>query len=196
MSALDNGTAWVVNNVSDDVSVVDLSTMHVRATIRTGDEPQDVVFAGSPTRAYVSVSMEDVVKVYDPTTLALVTTVPVNGHMPRGLARNAAGTRVFASMLQGGNRTSVLPASLAAGNIPDDPKFPRTAGNKGGNPDYPSQESPRPAVRAARGPQPVRSRAASTAATEPSSRRPTLRPKPARALRSSSMVAARPSIAA
>lgn len=146
VSALDNNTAWVVNHVSDDVSVVDLTANHVVATLRVGDEPNDVLFAGTPTRAYVSVSREDVIKVYDPATLALVTTIPVNGRMPRGLARNAAGTLVFASIFQGGNRTSVLPASLAAGNIPDDPNFPRTAGNKQGHPDYPAQDAPRPAV--------------------------------------------------
>ncbi|MBI3540030.1 MAG: beta-propeller fold lactonase family protein [Candidatus Eisenbacteria bacterium] len=146
VSALDNNTAWVVNGISNDVSVVDLTAMHVVATIHVGAEPNDVVFAGSPTRAYVSVSLEDAIKVYDPATLAEVATVPVNAHKPRGLARNAAGTLVYASMLQGGNRTSVLPASLAAGNIPDDPNFPRTAGNKQGNPNYPNQDSPRPAV--------------------------------------------------
>src|SRR6185503_11741055 len=104
-------TAWVVNNLSDDVSIVDLTTMHVVATLRTGDEPNDVVFAGSPTKAYVSVSMEDVIKVYDPSTLALSATIPVNGRMPRAMSRNAAGTLVFASIFQGGNRTSVLSAT-------------------------------------------------------------------------------------
>src|SRR5258705_13507624 len=32
VAALDNNTAWVVNNLSDDVSIVDLTTMHVRAS--------------------------------------------------------------------------------------------------------------------------------------------------------------------
>ena len=35
---------WVVNHLSDTVSVVDLSTMNVKATIQTKDEPCDVVF--------------------------------------------------------------------------------------------------------------------------------------------------------
>src|SRR6185369_8177450 len=39
VAARTNGEAWVVNNVSDDVSVVDLTLMHVKATLRVGDEP-------------------------------------------------------------------------------------------------------------------------------------------------------------
>src|SRR5262249_37041254 len=46
VSALDDNTAWVVNYLSDDVSIVDLNTLHVKATLRVGDEPGDVVFAG------------------------------------------------------------------------------------------------------------------------------------------------------
>ncbi|MEQ1892935.1 MAG: hypothetical protein ABL998_10360, partial [Planctomycetota bacterium] len=42
--------AWVVNHVSDSVSVVDLATQHVVATLATEDEPADVVFAGEPMR--------------------------------------------------------------------------------------------------------------------------------------------------
>src|SRR5262245_47710958 len=40
--ARSNTEAWVVNNVSDSVSVVDLPTRRVRATLKTADEPADV----------------------------------------------------------------------------------------------------------------------------------------------------------
>ena len=46
---------WVVNALSDSVSVVSLSARRVVATLRAGDEPADVCFAGSPERAFVSV---------------------------------------------------------------------------------------------------------------------------------------------
>src|SRR5262245_41997602 len=39
--------AWVVNHISDSVSVVSLVSMNVVATLHPGDEPADVVFAGS-----------------------------------------------------------------------------------------------------------------------------------------------------
>jgi len=109
VAAQDDHTAWVVNNLSDDVSVVNLTTLHVEATLRVGDEPNDVVFAGSPKRAYVSVSQEDRIRAYDPANLAAAPVdIPIHGRYPRSLATNAAGTLVYAAVFMAGNRTSVL----------------------------------------------------------------------------------------
>lgn len=127
VSARSDSEAWVVNWLSDDISIVNLNTMHVRATLHVGDEPGDVVFAGSPERAYVSVGNEDVVKVYDPANLATVPTViPIAARGPRALARNAAGTLVFVASLYAGNRTTVLaPLDVPADSMPQDPELPR-----------------------------------------------------------------------
>ncbi|HEX3744786.1 MAG TPA: hypothetical protein VHW09_12680 [Bryobacteraceae bacterium] len=47
--------AWVTNLLSDSVSVVSLSGIpHVVRTLLVGDEPRDVVFAGSPQRAFIA----------------------------------------------------------------------------------------------------------------------------------------------
>ena len=123
VAALDDQTAWVVNQLSDDVSVVDLTTMHVRATVRVGDEPSDVVFAGSAAPdpgplAYVSVSQENQVKVYNPNTLSRVDTIAIDGRMPRALARTIDGTRVYVAVFHGGNRTSVLSAQEVGNALP------------------------------------------------------------------------------
>ena len=46
---------WVVNHLSDSVSVVSLSgTPHVVRTLLVGDEPRDIVFAGSPAKAFIT----------------------------------------------------------------------------------------------------------------------------------------------
>ena len=45
-----NDEVWVVNHLSDSVSVVDVPTRRVVRTILVGDEPRDLVFAG-PNRA-------------------------------------------------------------------------------------------------------------------------------------------------
>src|SRR6267142_5656996 len=50
---------WVVNHISDSISVVDLTTMGVTATIQTLDTPEDVVFAGG--RAFVSCSLPNII---------------------------------------------------------------------------------------------------------------------------------------
>jgi YVTN family beta-propeller protein len=119
VNAFSDSVAWVVNRLSDDVSVVDLATLHVRATLRVGDEPADVVFAGSPPRAYVSVGGEDAVKAYDPADLsAPPVVVALPGRAPRALARDGSGSHVWVALFEGGNRTSVLSPAEAAGGHP------------------------------------------------------------------------------
>ena len=48
VNCLNDSVAWVVNFLSDDVSIVNLNTGQVRATLRVGDEPGDVVFVQLP----------------------------------------------------------------------------------------------------------------------------------------------------
>lgn len=119
VAARTNSEAWVVNHLSDDVSVVDLATLHVKATLKVGDEPSDVVFAGTPRRAFVSVSQEDAIKAYDPANLAAPPQViAMPGRFPRALARDASGSRVFVAVLQGGNRTATLDSASVADSLP------------------------------------------------------------------------------
>src|SRR5262245_24431350 len=55
VAARSNTEVWVVNHLSDSVSVVSLAgTPRVTATLLVGDEPRDVVFAGNPQRAFIS----------------------------------------------------------------------------------------------------------------------------------------------
>jgi DNA-binding beta-propeller fold protein YncE len=55
VAALSNSEVWVVNNLSDSVSVVTLNgTPHVTNTLIVGDEPHDIVFAGSPAKAFIT----------------------------------------------------------------------------------------------------------------------------------------------
>lgn len=133
VTAQNDSTVWVVNHLSDDVSVVDLRTLSVRATIRVGDEPTDVVFAGSPQRrAFVCVSGEDLVKAFDPSTLApAFAPIPIFGRHPRALAVGGGGTQVYVSVLEGGNRTTTVGAQRVAAlggpsppNPPMDPTLP------------------------------------------------------------------------
>jgi DNA-binding beta-propeller fold protein YncE len=54
--AVRNSTeVWVTNLLSDSVSIVTLTgTPHVVRTLLVGDEPRDIVFAGSPQRAFIT----------------------------------------------------------------------------------------------------------------------------------------------
>jgi YVTN family beta-propeller protein len=104
-----NLSAWVVNQVSDSVSVVDLSVGNVVGTLRTADEPADVVFAGSPERAFVSCSGANKVLVFDPANLGgAPAEIAILGDQPRALARSLDGTKVYAAIFESGNKTTVL----------------------------------------------------------------------------------------
>ena len=102
---------WVVNQMSDSVSVVDVPSRRVVATLRVVDEPSDVVFAGG--KAFVSAATTDELEVFDATTHAPLGTVDVFGKDPRALATSPDGSKVYAVIQRSGNGTTVLPASVA-----------------------------------------------------------------------------------
>jgi YVTN family beta-propeller protein len=123
--------AWVVNHVSDSISVVDLATMRVKATVLTGDEPCDVVFAGSPQRAFVSISQMNRIEVLDPSDLAATrTSIAIAGEDPRALATD--GVRVYAAIFDCGNDTTIIPHSVVSSEVnpyPGDPNPPPNYGD-------------------------------------------------------------------
>ena len=101
-----NDEVWVVNHLSDSVSVVSLSQGRVVATLQVADEPSDVVFAGG--KAFVTAAASDRVAVFDATTRASLGSVDVFGKDPRNLAVNAAGTKVYAVVQRSGNGTTTV----------------------------------------------------------------------------------------
>lgn len=116
VAALTDDVVWVVNHLSDDVSIVDIAAGNVVRTLRVGDEPTDVVFArtstspSAPTVAFVCVSQEDVIRAYDPETLFPIDApIPVFGMDPRALTLSNDRTRVHVAAFESGNRTSVVP---------------------------------------------------------------------------------------
>ncbi len=107
-----NAQAWVANNISDSVSVVDLSARNVVNSLRTKDEPSDVIFAGVPERAFVTCSQANTVEVFDPANLAAAPTdLAINGEDPRALAVSPDGATVYAAIFNSGNATTVLGGS-------------------------------------------------------------------------------------
>ena len=123
-----NTEAWVVNTLSDDVSIVDLTALNVTATLRVGDEPSDVVFAGSPQRAWVSVSQEDAIKVYDPASLATAPAViAVAARWPRALSVSPDGAKVYCAIFNSNHRSTVLSEAQAGDSLPP-PNPPMKAG--------------------------------------------------------------------
>ncbi len=108
-----NSEAWVVNRVSDSVSIVDLASRRVTRTIGVGDEPCDVAFAGG--KAFVSVSERNEVRVWDLANLGAAPTVlSIQGEDPRSLAVSPDGTTVYAGIFHSGNRTTAVRAEVVS----------------------------------------------------------------------------------
>ena len=110
--------AWVVNQVSNSISVVSAVAGSwenggiVTDTIYVKPEPMDVVFAGS-NQAYISVSRANRIVVVDANTHALISSLPVFGGNPRSLAVSPDGTTVYAAFAISGNATTIIPVTLA-----------------------------------------------------------------------------------
>src|SRR6185436_18896827 len=102
----------------DDVSIVNLSTLNVRATLHVGDEPADVVFAGIAS-AWVSVSGEDALKVYDPFNLATPPqVVAIPARKPRSLSVSPDGANVYVAVLNSSHGATVLSEAEAGDSLP------------------------------------------------------------------------------
>jgi len=110
--------AWVVNKISNSVSIVDLKNNALIATLQTGAEPADVVFTGTagsatnPARAYVSVAQAKELEVFDPLVPgATLARIPILGQQPRALAvgpNGSGGTNVYVGIFESGNGTTAM----------------------------------------------------------------------------------------
>ena len=111
VNPLNNDEAWVVNEVSDSVSIVSVSRHLVTDTLYVKDEPADVVFAAG--KAFVTAARKNQIAVFDQVSHALITNLAVFGENPRALAVSPDGAKVYAAFALSGNRTTIIPAGLA-----------------------------------------------------------------------------------
>ena len=117
VAARTDGEAWVVNSLSDSVSIVDLGSGIVTRTLRVGDEPSDVAFAQG--RAFVALSGEDAIRIFDaanPDGPSL--DIAIAGDTPRALAVSPDGTSVHVVVQHSGNQTSLVNSNTAHGIDP------------------------------------------------------------------------------
>jgi len=102
-----NTECWVVNQISDSVSIVDLAGRRIVRTLACDDEPADVVFANN--RAFVSCSQANTVLVFDLGNLGgAPTRLEIVGEHPRALAVSPDGTKVYAAIFHSGNSSTVI----------------------------------------------------------------------------------------
>ena len=132
VAARSNAEVWVVNHLSDSVSIVDVAATppQVVRTLLVCDEPRDVVFAGPggnrafvttarrgqncPVAANLTTAGEEraLIQVFDATNLGTtltgtpLTTIELFGDTPRALATD--GATVYAAVFHSGNQTTAL----------------------------------------------------------------------------------------
>jgi YVTN family beta-propeller protein len=134
VAARTNSEVWVVNHLSDSVSIVDVASSppRVTRTLLVGDEPRDIVFAGAGgTRAFITtahrgqnspvnpqLNVEGVgradVWVFDALALGVslggtpLSVVTLFGDTPRALAVAPGGGTVYAAVFHSGNQTTTV----------------------------------------------------------------------------------------
>ncbi len=135
---------WVVNHLSDSISVVDTrpGVMRVVRTLQVGDEPRDIVFAGpGRDRAFITTAHRGQNIPFDPqlttpgvgradvwvfdanaamqgsaNTPRPLTILTLFTDTPRALAVTPDGTRVYAAGFRTGNRTTSIPETIVEAN--------------------------------------------------------------------------------
>ncbi len=106
---------WVANYISDSISIVDLPAMRLVHTITTAHEPSDIVFAGTPTRAYVSCGQPNLVQVYDPLSFQVVTNLAIDGNRPRAMDMSPDGLKVYVAIFESGNASTIIGSGVSQG---------------------------------------------------------------------------------
>ena len=109
---------WVANFISDSISIVSLSGMRVVGTLSVSNEPSDIVFAGSPLRAFVSCAQPGIVQVFNATNRAAITNLLIDGNRPKAMAVSPDGSKVYAAIFESGNNSTILGAGVNLGLPP------------------------------------------------------------------------------
>jgi YVTN family beta-propeller protein len=147
---------WVVNHLSDSVSIVDVraNPPRVTRTLLVGDEPRDIVFAGPDReRAFVTAAHRGQNVPFDtqPFTPGVgradvwvfdarntgsgaggtpLSILSLFGDTLRPLAVSPDGQRVYAGVFNSGNRSTVLAADIAGGGLPKPGPVTDAMGNR------------------------------------------------------------------
>src|ERR1039457_5050651 len=99
-------TAYITNGNDNTVSVINVTTNSVIATIPVGNTPEGVSVSQDGSKVYVANHNAFTVSVINTATNTVVATIPV-GSSPPGLSVSPDGTKVYVANY-GGNTVSVI----------------------------------------------------------------------------------------
>ncbi|HEY2774751.1 MAG TPA: hypothetical protein VGK20_11955 [Candidatus Binatia bacterium] len=161
VAARTNTEVWVVNHLSDSVSIIDISNINeprVTRSLTVGDEPRDIVFAGpSFDHAYITTAHRGQNIPFDPqlTTPGVgradvwvfdandlgssfggdeKAVITLFGDTPRPLAVSADGKKVYAGVFLSGNQTTTLGEGVIPNGGPGMGGMPNPGTDSNGDP--------------------------------------------------------------
>ncbi len=106
-----NNELWVVNHISDSITIVDFDTRQIKQTLKTNDEPFDVVFAND--KAFISCSQVNQIMVFDTTDLSSAAQIiDVIAEDPRAMVVSADGSKVYVASFESGNKTTIMAGGI------------------------------------------------------------------------------------
>jgi YVTN family beta-propeller protein len=174
VAARSNDEVWVVNHLSDSISIVDVPSRRVTRTLLVGDEPRDIVFGGTAkNRAFITAAHRGQNRPGDPQLLAggvprsdvwvfdandldgtpsaplagkPLTILSLFGDTPRALAVTPDGATVYAAVFHSGNQTTILPAGVLPNVDLGDPNDPNSPTGALAEPNEIGGLLPRPAA--------------------------------------------------
>lgn len=95
MSTDDKSVLFATNELQNRIDVISLSTETIIATVPTGIRPEDVVIRPASNEVHVTNQGGNSVTVFNATTYAPITTFPISGVEPRGMAFTPDGATGF-----------------------------------------------------------------------------------------------------
>ncbi len=107
VTPLPKGYAYVTNNTSGRVSVINLATNAIIATIPAGTNPFGVTVSKDGSRIYVASQNPNKVIVINATTNTVITSIPIAAGVISGVAVSPDGSRVYVTN-QSSNNVSVI----------------------------------------------------------------------------------------
>ena len=110
-------SAYISNSFSNDVSVINITTNAVVATVAVGTGPYGVAVSPDGSRAYVANNGSSSVSVINTTTNAIVATVGV-GAGPYGVAVSPDGSRAYVGKPFSNNVSVINTANNAVTTVP------------------------------------------------------------------------------
>jgi len=121
-----NEYMYVINETSDNVSVIDINNYSVISTISVGNQPRGGALSNDSKLLYVTNFADDTISVINPLTLSVISTIPT-GLSPFGLTYDTVNEVLYVAEYDGGTVSSIpvntIVNTYTTGTRPIQPAF-------------------------------------------------------------------------